>query len=214
MKRMTRIAGGVFLLAVMTGPGTANAAETFHYNLGGNAINGFMFAATDDGCVLTGTSISYGDVYNHTNGPPQRTHITLIELNYVDQCTGESYILDGGSDEIAAKFTGNLGRASIAGTIPVTDGTVTATVTLDLTYDATGDLGTIHGLVFNSNGDGVVFHQEQNLATRSAQASGTATGTFELPGGTTTIPLILDPVATFDSAQLGKVQGGTVVITK
>jgi hypothetical protein len=191
--------------------GPANAAQTFHFDLSGRSIDAFFFSATDDGCVVATTSFHYGESSVHTPpGGPTTQAIALVEVFYLNSCTGQQFVLDGGTTTQTVKIRGNLTRAEYSAVIPVTDGNITANLNINFVSNASGDLQRVHD-VANSRGSGTVFHMDETVEARNAIPTGDLSIVLPLAAGPTTVDLA--PGSNQDSGFVASINQGFVDVT-
>ena len=189
----------------------ADAADTFHFDLQGHSVEATFFSATDDGCVTATTTLHYNESSNHVApGSPDLQAVSLIEVQYQNLCTGDFFLLDGGTTQQTVKIRGNLTRADYAAVIPVTDGNITTNVTLNFVAAGTGDLQSAHD-VFNSRGGGTVFHQDVSFQARNAVPTGDVSIVLPLASGPTTVDLA--PGSNQDNGFIAKESQGFIDVT-
>jgi hypothetical protein len=197
--------------AALAFAGPADAATTFHFDLAGRSIDAFFLTASDDGCVVATTSFHYGESSTHTPpGGPDAQAIALVEVFYLNSCTGEQFVLDGGTTQQTVKIRGNLTRAEYSAVIPVTDGNITTNVSINFVSNASGDLQRVHD-VANSNGSGTVFHMDETVEARNGIPTGDVSIVLPLAGGPTTVDLA--PGSNQDSGFIAKIDQGFVDVT-
>ena len=161
----------------------------------------------------TSVQIFYSAVMTRTNGvkdSPLPT--TFIEIDYQNICTGDAFLLSGTTDHQQATVRGDIGSGTLSTTIPVSNdaGTVNTTVTVNLSWRATGPLQVFKDK-FRSNGGGVKFKQVTDNESRPAEATGTVAAILPLATGNKFTNLVFGPSV---DALIAKNLFGQVTVTR
>jgi hypothetical protein len=212
MKLRYGIEGAVVFIASLALPGATQAAETSHFRISNHVMEADFVAFDETGCSSATTSVIYAESVIQTSGKPTvQPPTVVVDLVYVNSCTGDAFELNGSLVNPSASIRGDLGTATLAASVPVSDGTVSATVDLDLTFTATADAQRVQ-FAFHSASACTIFNQHVRSTERAAQASGTMTTVVPLSTGSTPVDLAPSPS---DSAFIGaNSEGDITVITK
>jgi hypothetical protein len=205
-----KVFGGLLVLAAVVAVPASQAqaqTDTFHFTLRDHAINAAFIAA--DECFVSTTFINYGEAVDHVHGEPDIQAITLVEVTYNNACTGDQFTLTGGTTNQTVTIQGNLSAATLSAVVPLTDGTITVNANINISLASSGELQQVND-VFNSHGNGTVFHQSFNFEAMPATPTGSVTVTLPLSTGDTTVQL--SPGSTNDLGLIAKNTFGTVVI--
>jgi hypothetical protein len=202
---------GALALAMFSMTSTASASVTVsHQKMKGRSLIGSLFYA--DECNIATTSIHFGESIERIDGEVfQSGPVTLVEVDYVNGCTGESLTLMGGTTVQNVHFAGDLGSATLSTVVPVSteDGANTANVTLNLTWTANGPLQQVKDKTRTRNGDTIVI-DKIDLKVRNADITGTGTTTLPVSTG----PLTLNLALSSPGGTIGKDMTGERTITK
>jgi hypothetical protein len=188
----------------------AQAAQTSHFRLSTNALIA-TFLTPIDGCqIITGT-LTYGNAIIQTKGAPMTLPSLFVELEYQDSCNDIDLFFSGFAESVqSVSIRGDLGTATLVAQIPITDGTTTIPLSINLTFTATGDATPTRD-TFHSHDTGTVFNSRLSLSSRSAVATGTVSGSFP----TITGPQTLNAAAPGSfSASINSVVDGEITIPK
>ena len=104
----------------------------------GSLIADFEYAS-DDACIVTQTHIQFSEAVIYQSGmtPTRQPPTTQVTLDYANACTGEVFELTGGTTQQSVQIAGDLGKASLIATVPVSDGAGNnSNVSLDVTWTA------------------------------------------------------------------------------
>ena len=144
MKRSLSLASGVLLAAVVTlsaRPADAKV-EIAKFTIRDKSLNAVFEAA--DGCFVATTTLRFSSSITQTSGPPVVTPpLTQVEVAYSNGCTGEFFVLEGGTNQQFVDIAPDLSSATLSAVVPVTDGTINAN---DLHLPADDLTATVPGL--------------------------------------------------------------------
>lgn len=180
------------LLAISFSASAQAAKVTETYALKNRGASAAFFGADETTAVAL--SVYYSEIAETFNGEPVVSPpSTFIELSYQDTA-GHFFSLSGSTDQAQATFTGDHSSATLYAVVPVsginvnTEEPVSTTVTLSLTFTATGPFTRFKQKDATNEG-GVKFKFSATSDGRPAQATGAAT--FDLFGDDR--PLIFAP---------------------
>jgi hypothetical protein len=145
--------------------------------------------ATDDNCIVAFTTIDFSESVTRQDG--QRTvtgPLTQVTLDYSDTCTSEFFELTGSTTTQTEKTSGDLGKASLAAVVPVTDGTLDAEITIDITWTANAPLVRDRSTTTTRDLDTITVVRD-DAETRSADVAGTVAALLPVLGGPTDFDL-------------------------
>jgi hypothetical protein len=202
---------GALALAMFSMTSTASASVTVsHQKIKDRSLIANLFYADD--CNIATTSVHFAESVERVDGEVFQTGpLTLVEVDYVNGCTGESLTLMGNTTVQNVHFEGDLGSATLSTVVPVAteDGANTANVTLNLVWTANGPLQQVKDKTRTRNGDTIVI-DKIDLKLRTADITGTAT--TSLPISTGSLPLNL--ALSTQGGTIGKDMIGERTITK
>jgi len=168
------------LAITISAPAHANHKVTESFKINSQGANASFFGA--DNCSAVSVAIFYSATMsrvNNTNNTPFPT--TFVEIDYQNICTGDAFFMNGTTDQQQATIRGDIGAATLSAQVPVStlDGSVRTTVTVSLSWKATGALNVFKEKVM-SNGGGVRFKQVTDNTNRPAEATGTVAAMLPL----------------------------------
>ena len=179
MKPMIKLlAAFALLLATFGQPSTASAGDVSTFKWG-SVTAYFPFTSIDpSGCLITSATV--GGVEERLHTPPGKAStsgLVYVQVSLFNLCTDTRVLNAFGSAPLPTsdlKITGNLSSVTLTTTVNVFD-QISGTffdVFIDLTWRGTGEIirDRTHD-VFNF--EGCHFNIRDDLASRSAQASGT-----------------------------------------
>lgn len=186
----------------------ARAAEVTKFQLRDRSL--IANFETADGCFVATTSVRYTESVTQTGGPQVPSpSITLVEVDYSNGCTGEFLTLTGGTDSQTASFGGDVASGSLSAVVPVTDGTNSTTVTINLTWTGNAPLQRAKDH-FRSRDGNTITVEKIDFQLRTADVAGTLTTVLPLAAGPTALNLGTDLV----SGTIGKDVFGDRTVTK
>jgi hypothetical protein len=179
-------AAALSLLAASSG---AHAATVTHFKLRDHSLIANFEAASDDGCYVAQTFVEFAEAVIQTDGvtttqPPT----TQVEIDYANNCTGDVLTLSGGTATQTVSIGGDLSSGSLSAIVPVTDGVSSATVTLDVTWTANGDLQVAKGHFRSTDGNTTTM-DKFDVKVRNAIVGGSITTSLPLAAGPSPIEL-------------------------
>jgi hypothetical protein len=187
MQKISLSALALSILAAATGD--AHAATVTHFKLRDHSLIANFEAASDDGCFVAQTFVEFAEAVIQFDGvtttqPPT----TQVEIDYANNCTGDVLSLSGGTATQTFSIGGDLSGATLSAVVPVTDGTNSATVTLDLTWTANGDLQVAKGHFRSTDGNTTTM-DKFDVKVRNADVAGSMTTSLPLAAGPSAIQL-------------------------
>jgi len=187
MQKISLSALALSILAAATGD--AHAATVTHFKLRDHSLIANFEAASDDGCYVAQTFVEFAEAVIQFDGvtttqPPT----TQVEIDYANNCTGDVLSLSGGTATQTFSIGGDLSGATLSAVVPVTDGTNSATVTLDLTWTANGDLQVAKGHFRSTDGNTTTM-DKFDVKVRNADVAGSMTTSLPLAAGPSAIQL-------------------------
>jgi hypothetical protein len=195
----------------MSAPAHANHKVTESFKINSEGMNASFFGS--DNCAAASVAIFYSAVMTRVNGLKDSPFpTTFIEIDYQNICTGDAFLLSGTTDQQQATIRGDIGAGTLSATVPVSNelGTVSTTVTVNLSWKATGPLNVFRDR-FRSNGGGVKFKQVTDTENRPAEATGTVAGILPLSTGNASTNLVFGPSV---DAVIAKNLFGQVTVTR
>ena len=212
MKRKILSIAGALIVASVTLPArSASAKVTVSiFDLRDRSLNADFEDATPDGCIITQTNIMFSESVTQTGGPPIiGPPTTLVSVVYANACTGEFISYMGGTTEQTFHFAPNLNSASLAATVPITDGAGNnATVTMNVQWVANAPAQAVKKTTITRNANTIVIDRV-NFQTRAANVSGSVSTVLDVESG----PTALDLSQTPEDGQLGQNVEGTRSVT-
>jgi hypothetical protein len=199
------------LAITISAPAHANHKVTESFKINSQGMNAAFFGS--DNCAAASVQIFYSAVMTRVNGLKDSPFpTTFIEIDYQNICTGDAFLLSGTTDNQQATIRGDIGAATLSATIPVSNdaGTVSTTVTVNLSWKATGGIIEFRDK-FRSNGGGVKFKQITDSESRPAEATGTVGAMLPLSTGNTFTNLVFGPSV---DAIIAKNLFGQVTVTR
>jgi hypothetical protein len=211
MKRFSSLVSAVCLALAVTLLPTRDAAahgvQVAVLKISGKSLDAVF--ETADGCFVATTTIHYASQITQESGPPVRLALTQVELNYSNFCTQEFFDLTGGTTEQVANIAPNLSAATLTTVVPVTDGVISANVTIDARFTAVGAQQATKDHTITRD-PGTITIERRVFMAQEADTTGTSiTTVLPLAAGDTALELATDPV----SAQMGRDVLGTRTIT-
>jgi hypothetical protein len=199
----------VLSILVIAG-GAAQAATVTHFKLTDHSLIGNWEGASDDGCFVSQTLITFAESVTHVDGAIiVGEPTTLVEVDYANSCTGEFLSLTGGTTNQTVSIGGDLSSASLSAVVTVTDGTSSADVTINATWTANGDLQNAKGHFRTTDGNTTTMDKFDDVV-RPAATGGTITTTLPLAAGPTFVQLDRFP----EGGTIGKDMNGERTVTK
>jgi hypothetical protein len=210
MKRWLSLGSAALLAAAVILPArSADAgAQVTKFQIRDHSLNA-VFAA-GDGCFFATTTIRFASSIEQTGGPPApQPALTQVEVAYENGCTNEFFDLTGGTTQQVVRIASNLSAASLSTVVTVTDGVVSADVTIDAVFTANGDLQEVKDHTVTHDA-GSVTVERLDFEARPADMTGSSVTTvLPLAAGPTSLDLSQDQV----SGQMGQDVFGTRTIT-
>jgi hypothetical protein len=163
-----------------------------------------------DGCFVATTTLKFTSSITQTSGPPVVTPpLTTVEVAYSNGCTGEFFILTGGTNNQVVNIAPDLSSATLSAVVPVTDGLVNANVTVNARFTANGPLERAKDHTITREGNTITLHRI-DFRARSADMTGSSLSTvLPLAAG----PTFLDLSQSSVGGELGRDLEGTKTIT-
>ena len=176
-------------LSLLGASPAANAATVSHFKLRDHSLIANFEAASDDGCFVAETWVDFAESVIQFDGdtvvnPPT----TLVEVDYANNCTGDVLSLSGGTTVQTVSIGGDLSSATLSAVVPVTDGVNSATVTLDVTWTASGDLQVVHSHFRSFDGNTTTM-DKFDVSVRNAVVGGSIATSLPLSTGSTPLEL-------------------------
>src|SRR5262249_41600082 len=134
-------ASAALLAATVTLPSRSASAraQVSKFVIRDHSLNAVFEAA--DGCFVATTTIRFASSVTQESGPPvPQPALTQVEVAYSNGCTNEFFDLTGGTAQQVVRIASNLSSASLSTVVTVTDGVISADVTIDAVFTANGDL--------------------------------------------------------------------------
>jgi hypothetical protein len=185
-----------------------NGAQVATFKIRDKSLNAVF--ETADGCFVATTTIRYAASVTQDSGPPvPQQPLTQVEVAYSNGCTGEFFDLTGGTTTQVANIAQNLSSATLQAVVPVTDGVISANVTIDAHFTAVGEQQEVkdHSKTKDAN---TITVEKIDFVVQPADMTGTSiTTVLPLAAGDTFLELATDPV----SGQMGKDVFGTRTVT-
>jgi hypothetical protein len=198
------------VMAAITSATPAHAATVSHFKLRDHSLIANFEAASDDGCFVAQTFIEFAESVTQVDGTTiVGEPTTLLEVDYANACTGDVLSLTGGTTVQTVSIGGDLSSASLSAVIPVTDGTNSATVTLNVTWTANGDVQVAKGHFRSTDGNTTTM-DKFDLHERDAVVGGSITTSLPLAAGPTPIQL----AAFQEGGMIGSGMDGERSVTK
>jgi hypothetical protein len=201
------VAAGILFASV---PASAKVTST-SFKLRDRSLQADFEDATDDGCIVTLTHILFTEAVIFQSGSPPTVQppTTQVTLDYANACTGESFELVGGTTQQSVQIAGDLGKASLIATVPVSDGAGNnSNVSLDVTWTANAPIQRVKST--NVSHDAQTLEVDHiNVAARTADVSGSVAAVLMIQAGPTAFDLSRFP----QGGQLGKDNEGSRTIT-
>jgi hypothetical protein len=203
--------GLVAAAAAPARPAFAKVDVTVYRERNGALVADFE-GASDDGCVVTQTHILFTEAVFFESGtaPTSQPPTTQVTLDYSNACTGEFFELAGGTTQQSFQMTGNLGKASLIATVPVSDetGTNNANVSINATWTANAPLQRAKSTTVTRDANTLTV-DHLDAETRTADVAGPVATVLMLAAGPTAIDLSRFP----EGGQLSKQNNGTRTVT-
>jgi hypothetical protein len=214
MRRQILGALGAFVFAGVSLPARPAGAKvefsTFKLRAGSLAAD--FEDASDDGCFVTQTHIQFSEAVIFQSGAPPTVQppTTQVTIDYSNACTGESFELTGGTTQQSFQIAGDLGKASLIATVPVSDdsGTNNANVSVDVTWTANAALQRVKSTNVTHDA-GSVTVDRTNVQARTADVVGPVSAVLMIQAGPTAFDLSRFP----EGGQLGKDNEGSRTVT-
>jgi len=177
----------------------------------GSLIADFEFAS-DDACIVTQTHIQFSEAVIFQSGTPptRQPPTTQVTLDYANACTGEFFELTGGTTQQSVQIAGDLGKAHLIATVPVSDdsGTNNANVSVDVTWTANAPLQRVKSTNITHDANSITVDRT-NVQARTADVVGPVSTVLMIQAGPTFFDLSRFP----EGGQLGKDNEGARTIT-
>jgi len=205
---------GVFVFAGLSLPARpAGAAVEFSmFKLRDRSLQADFEFASDDACVVTQTHILFSEAVIFQSGSPPTVQppTTQVTIDYANACTGEVFELTGGTAQQSFQIAGDLGKASLIATVPVSDdsGTNNANVSVNVTWTANAPLQRVKSTTVTHDA-GSLTVDRINVQARSADVVGPVAAVLMTQAG----PIAFDLSRFPEGGQLGKDNEGTRTIT-
>jgi hypothetical protein len=167
--------------------------------------------ATDDGCVVTQTHILFTEavIYQSGTQPTVQPPTTQVTIDYANACTGEFFELTGGTTQQSVQIAGDLGKASLIATVPVSDGAANnANVSVDVTWTANAPLQRVKSTNVSRDAQTITVDRT-NVEARTADVVGPVAAVLMTQAG----PIAFDLSRFPEGGQLGKDNEGSRTIT-
>jgi hypothetical protein len=201
------VAGGIALAAL---PASAKVSIT-SFKLRDRSLIADFEDASDDGCFVTQTHILFTEavIYQSGSPPTRQPPTTQVTIDYSNACTGESFELTGGTTEQTVQIAGDLGKASLVATVPVSDGASNnANVSVNVTWTANAPLGRVKSTDTSRDANTLTVDR-MNVQARSADVVGPVSAVLTTVDG----PISFDLSRFPEGGQLGKDNEGSRTIT-
>jgi hypothetical protein len=203
--------GFVAVAAIPARPALAKVEVSVFKERNGALVADFE-GVSADGCVITQTHILFTEALTFQSGTPptKQPPTTQVTLDYSDTCNGGFVELAGGTTQQSFQITGDLGKASLIATVPVTDetGTNNATVSINATWTANAPLQRVKNTTVTHDASSITV-DHLDAETRTADVAGPVATVLMLPAGPTAIDLSLFP----EGGLLSKQNNGTRTVT-
>lgn len=184
---------GLGLFAVLTMPTLPAAAKTeiSTYKLRSKSLIANFEGASDDGCWVTQTSLLFTESVLQDSGPPVAAPpTTLVEVDYANACTGESFSLTGGTTAQSVAIANDLGSATFSANIPISDGAGNdAVVALNVAWAANAPANRAKDTIKVRDPSSMTI-DHFDFQTRAADVSGTASVVLGTQAGPTNLNLL------------------------
>jgi hypothetical protein len=212
---MRRQVIGVFSLvafaaaALPARPASAKA-EISIFKLRDRSLSADFEDASDDGCFVTQTHILFTEAVIFQSGTPPTVQPPTVQvtIDYANACTGEFSEFSGGASPQQVQIAGDLGRASLTATVPVSGDPGSAVVTLNITWTANAPLGRVKSTTVSKDANTLTV-DHIDVSARSADVAGTVAAVLPTVDG----PMAFDLSRFPEGGQLGKDNDGSRTIT-
>lgn len=168
--------------------------------------------ASDDGCFVTQTHILFSEAVIFQSGTPPTIQppTTQVTIDYANNCSGEFFELNGGTAQQAFQIAGDLGKATLIATVPVSDdsGTNNANVSVNVTWTANAPLQRVKSTTVTHDANSITIDRT-NVQARTADVVGPVSAVLMIQAGPTFFDLSRFP----EGGQLGKDNEGSRTIT-
>jgi hypothetical protein len=180
------------LVAVMTLPARSAHAgvQVSFFKLKDKSLQAFFEDASDDGCFVSQTTISFSESVTQTGGPPIiGAPTTLVDVVYSNACTGEFFELSGGTTTQTVHIANDLSSATLSAVATVTDGgSLSADVTMSVTWTANGPTQVAKDTIVTRDANTITV-ERFDFESRPADVSGTVAALLPVQGGPTDFDL-------------------------
>jgi hypothetical protein len=205
-----KISLSALALSILVATGTAHAATVSHFKLRDHSLIANFESASDDGCYVAQTFVEFAEaVIQYDGDTTTQPPTTQVEVDYANNCTGDVLSLYGGVATQTVSIGGDLSGATLSAVVPVTDGTNSATVTLNLTWTANGDLQVAKGHFRSTDGNTTTM-DKFDVKVRNADVTGSMTTSLPLAAGPSAIQLAQFP----EGGTIGSDMEGDRTVTK
>ncbi|HVU50784.1 MAG TPA: hypothetical protein VHL80_08865 [Polyangia bacterium] len=214
MRRGILGALGVLVFAGVSLPARPAGAkvEFSIFKLRAGSLSADFEDATDDACIVTQTHIQFSEAVIFLSGTPPTIQppTTQVSIIYSNACTGEYFELDGGTAQQSFQIAGDLGKASLIATVPVSDdsGTNNANVSVNVTWTANAPLQRVKSTTVTHDARSVTVDRT-DVEARTADVVGPVSAVLMIQAGPTFFDLSRFP----EGGQLGKDNEGSRTIT-
>jgi hypothetical protein len=188
MRQQSALAKGLLFVALMVGSAKAYGAQVTVTRFSGRGVQADFQFADDTNCFVTAASVLFAEnVFRASDTPADRSSAVMVDLVYENNCTGDFFVLSGSAAQATFSVTGNLGMATLAAQVPVSDGNgVNTTVNVSLVFAATGPLQKVHNRSKSNNG-GTITIMDSRSEARMASATGSVSAVLPLSTGPATV---------------------------
>jgi hypothetical protein len=214
MRKIVLCALGLFAFAGVSLPARpAGAKVDFSmFKLRDRSLIADFEYASDDACIVTQTHILFTEAVIYQSGSPPTVQppTTQVTIDYSNACTGEVFELNGGTTQESFQIAGDLGKASLIATVPVSDdtGTNTANVSVNVTWTANAPLGRVKSTTVTHDAVSLTVDRI-DVQARTADVVGPVTAVLMTQAG----PMAFDLSRFPEGGQLGKDNEGSRTVT-
>jgi hypothetical protein len=213
-KEIIGVVGVMAGAAVLLAARPVNATVEFSmFKLRDRSLQADFEDASDDGCFVTQTHIQFAEAVIFQSGSPPiiQPPTTQVTLDYANNCTGESFHLEGGTAQQSFQIAGDLSKASLIATVPIADpdtGGNNANVSVNVTWTANAPLQRVKSTNATHDATSVTVDRI-NVAARTADVVGPVSTVLMVQAGPTFFDLSRFP----EGGQLGKDNEGSRTVT-
>ena len=205
----TSLLVGLAIVGVL-GAGTVAASTVESFKTKANGLEAIF--AIGDFCQAAFTKVNYAAAVLKFNGEKEiQQPLIFLEIDYINNCTGDHFILTGVSSDVEGKILGDLKGATLVANVPVADetGTLNTTFSVNLSFEGDGPLAAVSDKTKSKEGN-VVMKSNFTFQSRPAEVTGTIVGALP-PGSNQTVQLTQGPSF---SGSIGSSRTGDITITK